>query len=209
LYIFNGILRIQYWPRVLKTAEIIVIPKPGIDLKDPTSYRPISLLSAISKVLERLLAHKTTTDEKYVNSIPDHQFGFRHKHCTTQQVHRISHTVNEAFEHKKYCTSAFLDVSQAFDKIWHEGLLFKIWDTLPSYFNLLRSYLRDRTFRIKITDQKSDTFPIQAGVPQGSVLGPILFVLYCSDFPATNNTTGTFADDTVILATHDDPRTAA
>jgi hypothetical protein len=74
----------------------------------------------------------------------------------------------------------------------------------------LRSYLRDRTFRIKITDKKSDTFPIQAGVPQGSVLGPILFVLYTSDFPTTNNTTtGTFADDTVILATHDDPRTAA
>jgi hypothetical protein len=125
-------------------------------------------------------------------------------------VHRISHTINEAFEHKKYCTSDFLDVSQAFDKVWHEGLLFKIWHTLPSYFNLLRSYLRDRTFRIKIPDQKSDMFPIQAGVPQGSVLGPILFVLYTSDFPTTNNTTtGTFADDTVILATHDDPRTAA
>jgi hypothetical protein len=73
----------------------------------------------------------------------------------------------------------------------------------------LRSYLRDRTFRKKITDQKSDTFPIQAGVPQCSVLGPILFVLYTSDFPATNNTTtGTLADDTVILSTHDDPRTA-
>jgi hypothetical protein len=77
LYIFNGIFRTQYWPRVLKTAEIIVIPKPGKDPKDPTSCRPISLLSTISKVLERLLAHKITTDEKYVNSIPDHQFGFR------------------------------------------------------------------------------------------------------------------------------------
>jgi hypothetical protein len=82
LYIFNGILRTQYWPRVLKTAEIIVIPKPGKDPKDPTSYRPISLLSTISKVLERLLAHKITTDEKYINRIPDHQFGFRHKHST-------------------------------------------------------------------------------------------------------------------------------
>jgi len=73
----------------------------------------------------------------------------------------------------------------------------------------MRSYLRDRTFRIKITDQKSDLFPTQAGVPQGSVLGPLLFVLYTSDFPTTNNTTGTFADDTAILATHADPRTAA
>jgi len=125
-------------------------------------------------------------------------------------VHRISHTINEAFGKKKYCTSAFLDVSQAFDKVWHEGLLLKIWHTLPSYFKLTRSYLKDRTFRTKITDQKSDLFPIRAGVPQGSVLGPLLFVLYTSDFPTTNNTTtGTFADDTVILATHADPRTAA
>jgi hypothetical protein len=63
LYIFNGILRTQYWPRVLKTVEIIVIPKPGKDLIDPTSYRPVSLLSTISKVLERLLANKITTDQ--------------------------------------------------------------------------------------------------------------------------------------------------
>jgi hypothetical protein len=64
LYIFNGILRTQYWPKALKPAEIIVIPKPGKDSQDPTSYRPISLLPIISKILERLLANKIITDEK-------------------------------------------------------------------------------------------------------------------------------------------------
>jgi hypothetical protein len=104
----------------------------------------------------------------------------------------------------------FTDVSQAFDNVWHECLLFKMWYTLTSYFNLLRSYLRDRAFRIKIADQISDTFPIQAGVPQGRVLGPILFALSTADLRTTNNTTtGTFAGDTVILAKHDDPRMAA
>jgi len=84
LYIFNGILRTQHWPKVLKTAEIILIPKPGKGPNDPASYRPISLLSTISKVLERLIANKMITDDKYVNSISDHQFGFRHKHSTIQ-----------------------------------------------------------------------------------------------------------------------------
>ena len=159
LYIFNGILRKRHWPKVLKTAEIILIRKPGKDPNDPASYRPISLLSTVSKVLERLIANKIITDDKYVNSIPDHQFGFRHKHSTIQQVHRTSHTINEALKKKKYCTSAFLDVNQAFDKVWHEGLLLKIWHTLPSYFNIMRSYLRDRTFRTKITDKKIRDVP--------------------------------------------------
>jgi len=78
LYIFNGVLRTQYWPKALKTAEIIVISKPGKDPQDPTSYRPIILLAIVSKVLERLFANKILTDEKYVNSLPDHRFGFRH-----------------------------------------------------------------------------------------------------------------------------------
>jgi len=105
LYIFNGILRTQHWPKVLKTVEIILICKPDKDPNDPASYRPISLLSTISKVLERIIASKIITDDKYVNSIPGHQFGIRHKHSTIQQVHRTSHTINEAFEKKKYCTS--------------------------------------------------------------------------------------------------------
>ena len=209
LYIFNGILRTHHWPAALKTAEIILSLKPGKGPKTPESYRPISLLPAISKVLERLLANRITTDVMYTQRLPDHQFGFRHKHSTIQQVHRLCHTIYTAFEAKQYCISAFLDVSQAFDKVWHDGLLYKIKHTLPLYYNLMRSYLSARTFHTKIKDHTSATFPIMAGVPQGSVLGPILFVLYTSDLQMTNyTTTGIFADDTAILASHDDPRTA-
>jgi len=174
LYIFNGILRTHYWPAALKTAEIILLLKPGKDPKMPESYRPISLLPTISKVLDRLLAKRITTDVTYTQRVPDHQFAFRHKHSTIQQVHRLCHTIYTAFEAKQNCTSAFLDVSQAFDKVWHDGLLYKIKHTLPLYYNLMRSYLSDRTFHTKIKDHTSATFPITAGVPQGSVLGPIL-----------------------------------
>ena len=100
-------------------------------------------------------------------------------------------------------------LSQAFDKVWHDGLLYKIKHILPLYFDLMRSHLRDRTFHTSVKDHTSITFPITAGVPQGSVLGPILYVLCTSDLPKTNcTTTGIIADDTSILAAHNDPHTA-
>lgn len=209
LYIFNGILRTQHWPKALKTAEIILLLKPGKDPTVPESYRPISLLPTISKIIERLLANRITTDVRYTQSIPDHQFGFRRKHSTIQQVHRLCHTIYTAFEAKQYCTSVFLDISQAFDKVWHDGLLYKVKHILPLYYSLMRSYLSARTFHTRVRNSTSTTFPINAGVPQGSVLGPILYVLYTSDLPTTNCTvTGTFADDTAIMAAHTNPHTA-
>ena len=155
LYIFNGILRTHHWPAVLKTAEIILLLKPDKDPKTPESYRPTSLLPTISKVLERLLANRIINDVTYTQRLPDNQFRFRHKHSTIQQMHRLCHTIYTAFEAKQYCTSAFLDVSQAFDKVWHDGLLYKIMHTLPLYYNLIRSYLSARTFHTKIKDHTS------------------------------------------------------
>ena len=85
-YLFNGILRLQYWPEQLKIAEIILIQKTGKNPNDVSSYRPISLLSTISKLLERLLLPKITP---LLDVIPQHQFGFRHSHSTIQQYHRL------------------------------------------------------------------------------------------------------------------------
>jgi hypothetical protein len=110
-------------------------------------------------------------------------------------------------ENQQYFTAAFLDVSQAFDKVWHPGLLFKIKRILPSsYFNLLKSYLNKRQFETKINGETSSRFHIHSGVPQGSILGPLLYVLYTSDLPTSRETPlGTFADDTAIFATREDP----
>lgn len=206
-YIFNAILRLQYWPQQFKIAEIILIAKPGKNPNHVSSYRPISLLSTISKVLEKLLLCRINL---LLDVIPDHQFGFRHQHSTLQQCHRVTQVINKSLEDKKYCSSVFLDISQAFDKVWHDGLLYKTKLAIPSYFKLVQSYLHNRKFQTKINSAFSSTFPIQAGVPQGSVLGPTLYLLYTSDLPTTSHTTiGTFADDTTILASHDDPIVAS
>jgi hypothetical protein len=103
--------------------------------------------------------------------------------------------MSEAMENQQQCTAAFLDISQAFDKVWHPGLLFKIKRILhSSYLNLLKSYLNERQFETKFNGETSSRFHIHVGVLQGSILGPLLYVLYTSDLPTPKETTlGTFS----------------
>ena len=143
--------------------------------------------------------------------IPQHQFGFRQAHSTVQQCHRLTDIINKALENHRYCTAAFLDVSQAFDKVWHPGLLLKIKQTLASgYIHLLQSYLQDRYFVTKFSNAVSSRYPIYSGVPQGNIFGPLLYTLYTSDLPTSRKTIlSTFADDTAVVATHSYPTTAS
>jgi len=101
-------------------------------------------------------------------------------------------------------------VAQAFDKVWHEGLSHKLNKLLPKpYAEILTAYISDRTFRVKHEEEYSDLQEIKAGVPQGSVLAPILYLLYTSDLPTMNETTSaTFADDTALIATGKDAKTS-
>ena len=138
--------------------------------------------------------------------IPIHQFGFRNNHSTIDQVHNITTLIEITLEEKQVCSSIFLDVAQTFDKVWHEGLLYKIELLLPTeYSRLLKSYLSDRYFRVKQEDEYFGLKPIKAGVPQGSVLGPVLYLIYTSDLPQPEGTTvTTFANDTAIMVVGDD-----
>jgi hypothetical protein len=210
-YLFNAILRLEHVPHQFKRAQLIVIPKPGKPLNELTSYRPISLLPIMSKVFEKLFLKRLQTliDENLV--IPGHQFGFRQQHGTVEQVHRVVHSVRQCLENKQFCSAVFLDVSQAFDKVWHPGLLYKIKKFLPhSVFSTLKSYLSNRTFQIKYENNLTNLYPIESGIPQGSVLGPFLYVLYTADLPESEHTmVATFADDTAILSVHDDPALAS
>jgi hypothetical protein len=104
--------------------------------------------------------------------IPNHQFGFRQRHSTTEQMHQIVQRINEALENKQYSSAAFLDISQAFDKVWHTGQVklqvtsYKLRRSLPlNYFLILKSYLHSRHFLIKVETEYTELPSVNAGVP--------------------------------------------
>jgi len=119
------------FPGKWKVSQIVTILKPGKPAKDVKSYRPISLLPFLSKVSEKLFITRTQPILQSTQITLDHQFGFRRKHSTIEPVHHITNKIHRAIENKQYCTAAFLDISQAFDKVWYEGLLHKLSTFLP------------------------------------------------------------------------------
>lgn len=120
--LYNAIMSRGFVPYQWKVAQVIMVLKPGKCAGDVKSYRPISLLPIPSKVLEILISRRLMPIIKEKGLIPAHQFGFRKRHGTVEQIHRLVEKINITFERKQYCSATFLDVSQTFDRVWHEGL---------------------------------------------------------------------------------------
>jgi hypothetical protein len=134
------------------------------------------------------------------------------KHETIQQTHRIIYKIYEVLVNKIYCTAAFIDISQTFDKVRHMGLLLKLKQALPHpKYTLLRSYLTHRTYQVWYQEAHTKLHPIQAGIPPDSILGPIFYNLHNLRSRPTRDElmlTATYAGDTAILASHEDSTTA-
>jgi len=124
--LFNAIAQLGYFPVRWKRSIIIMIAKPGKDHTIPTSYRPISLLSCLSKLVQKCELTRINTYLRIQERIPSHHFGVRQKHGTIELVNRITSEIRNAFEKREYSTAIFIDVSQAFDRVWLEGLMYKI-----------------------------------------------------------------------------------
>lgn len=200
--ICNAILKLQHFPQRWKTAKIILFPKAGKPINDVNSYRPISLLSNISKIIERVIIDRLNQHIITEKVIPEEQFGFIKEHSTIHQISRITESI---LKYKNISTptgGVFLDIAKAFDRVWHDGLIHKLikFKFSPPFIQIIYSYLSNRKFYCINNTEKSDLRNIKAGVPQGSVLGPTLYNIFISDIPKNNNTMiAMYADDTALL----------
>ena len=204
--LINQVLNTGTFPDKLKIAKVIPIFKKG----DPSlfeNYRPISLLPAISKVLEKIIALQLSSYFEKNKLLFDNQYGFRPKHSTEHAALELIDRITNKMDTNEIPLNIFLDLSKAFDTIDHSILLNKLkyYGLKGSTLNLVQSYLSNRKQYTEIEDTTSTILPIQVGVPQGSILGPILFIIYVNDLPQCSNKFDfiMYADDTTLSSTID------
>lgn len=200
--LFNSCVSYFYFPKSWKIASIFPIPKSGKDHALTSGYRPISLLSNLGKLFEKLFLIRMNKFVSEKNIIKNHQFGFREHHSTTQQLVRLSKFASIGFNNNQSTGVVSLDIEKAFDTVWHEGLIHKLSKlSMPTYLiKIIQSYLAGRTAYVNFHDQKSPIFNVLAGVPTGSLLAPTLFICFINDLPTPKDCEiGTYADDTVFF----------
>ena len=203
-HLFSVSLSKQCIPHEWKCHSITPIFKSG-DKSQVINYRPISLLCIVSKVLEHLIFIKISKFITTNNIFYHHQFGFRQHHSTTQQLLIFLSDILSALNNCScsQCDIIYLDFKKAFDSVPHQELLLKLWKTgiVGSLWKWFREYLTNRYQHVSINNSKSSTLPVVSGVPQGSILGPFLFLIYINDLSSSvkHSKTFLFADDTKCL----------
>lgn len=209
--LFNYSLSQSKVPKIWKEANVTPVFKKD-DPSDYRNYRPISLLSTVGKVLERII-HKHTYNFFIANNvISSLQSGFVMGDSTVNQLTDIYNTFCRALDNGLEVRAIFCDISKAFDRVWHKGLLSKL-ESVGISGGLLRwfcDYLDNRKQRVVLPGASSDWVTINAGVPQGSILGPLLFLVYINDIVTDiKSHIRLFADDTTLYIIVDTPAQAA
>ena len=204
--LFNKSLQSGTFPKTWKEASVTPIFKKSGSPSDIRQYRPISLLSCLSKILEKLVYSSIYSHLNENDLLSDRQSGYRAGHSTQLQLTYLTHNIYQYLDSGRDVTAIYLDISKYFDKIWHEGLLYKCKNDFfisGSLLSWLKSYLTDRTQRVRVGDAFSTTKTIRAGVPQGSVLGPLFAVMYLDGLRhKVTNEILLYADDISIHASH-------
>ena len=200
--IYNKAIANAEYPTLMKISKVISLFKKG-EKHNPGNYRPISLLSCFNKILEKIVCKQLTKYLELKNILFTFQFGFRKGYSTSLALTETTDSIRRLIDEKNYVLGIFVDLTKAFDTVDHEILLYKmgVYGVRGHANKFFRSYLSNRSQYTLVNGFESPASIIKCGVPQGSVLGPILFLIYINDLYLAINQglARLFADDTGIF----------
>ncbi|KAL5250808.1 hypothetical protein ACHWQZ_G016524 [Mnemiopsis leidyi] len=200
--LYNECMRDGVFPDDLKTGRIsIIYKKDNEELLE--NYRPVSTLAVFGKIFEKIIYRRLYNFFQSQNTLYENQYGFRKNHSTNHALNFSVNYVESCLKKKQHVLGIFIDLSKAFDTVPHQELLSKLenYGIRGNANNLISSYLSDRFQYVSVLGEDSEKLPVVYGVPQGSCLGPLLFIIYINDISRTTQLGKfvLFADDTNIF----------
>ena len=200
---FNKCLKESCFPDCWIVCLVVLVFKTVGERSTAKNYRPVSFLSVVRKVFEKLVNNRIVDHLEKCGLFSDFHYGFRSSRSTADLLTVMSDRIARAFNRSGATRTVALDISKAFDRVWHAGLLHKLkfYGISGQIFDLISSFLSNRRLWVVLYGKSSQEYPVNAGFPQGSILGPTLFLLYINDLPDdVICNIAIYADDTTLYS---------